>query len=121
MSAISNKGSSLGKFAAKALLVGCALGATAAHAQVQRGFIGAHEYALPDPAGMKPWNVFVEYSTFQKTKKVWNGSGDRTDAGDVETLVSLSKFVHFWEIAPDVGIAMELIVPKVSVNDRENG
>ncbi|MCB1907159.1 MAG: transporter, partial [Rhodocyclaceae bacterium] len=92
-----------------------------AHAQVQRGFIGAHEYALPDPAGMKPWNVFVEYSTFQKTKKAWNGSGDRTDAGDVETLVSLSKFVHFWEVAPDVGIAMELIVPKVSFNDRENG
>ncbi|MCB1907414.1 MAG: transporter, partial [Rhodocyclaceae bacterium] len=71
MKTIGNNKSNVGKLAAKALLVGCALGATAAHAQVQRGFIGAHEYALPDPAGMKPWNVFVEYSTFQKTKKAW--------------------------------------------------
>ncbi|MCB1907432.1 MAG: hypothetical protein KDH15_08690, partial [Rhodocyclaceae bacterium] len=62
---------SIGRNTALAGLIGFAMLGGAAHAQVQRGFIGAHEYALPDPAGMKPWNVFVEYSTFQKTKKAW--------------------------------------------------
>lgn len=107
----------------RALLSGAALtttllGAAApAQAQVTRGFIGAHEYGLPDPEGMKPWNVFVEYSTLQTTKQAWNGSGSKVDAGKTETLVSLSKFVHFWEVTPKVGIAMELIVPKVGVRD----
>ncbi len=86
-------------------------------AQITRGFIGAHEYALPDPKGMKPWNVFVEYTTLQTTDKAWDGSGDKAVVGKTETLVSLSKFVHFWELVPDVGIAMELIVPKVGVRD----
>lgn len=94
-------------------------GATVANAQVTRGFIGAHEYALPDPAGMKPWNVFVEYTTFQKTGKVWNDSGSKKSSDDIETFVSLSKFVHFWEITNGVGIAWELIVPKVSVQNRD--
>lgn len=110
---------------AKALRLGlaavlCAAG-TLAQAQITRGFIGPHEYSLPDPAGMKPWNVFVEYSTLQKTKKVWDSGGDRTDAGDTEVIVSLSKFVRFWEVVPNVGIAMELIVPKVGIRDKENG
>lgn len=98
----------------------CAVASTA-QAQVTRGFIGAHEYALPDPAGMKPWNVFVEYSTLQKTKKVWDNNGDKASAGDTEVLVSLSKFVHFWEAFPGVGVAMELIVPKVGIRDKVAG
>lgn len=109
------------KAAALAALVGCAALGGTAHAQVTRGFIGPHEYSLPDPRGMEPWNVFVEYSTFQKTKKAWNGSGDKTSTDDVETLVSISKFVHFWEVTDGVGIAWELIVPKVSVSNRDTG
>lgn len=93
------------------------LGAAPAQAQVTRGFIGAHEYGLPDPEGMKPWNVFVEYSTLQTTDQAWSAGGQRTGTGKTETLVSLSKFVHFWEVVPKVGIAMELIVPKVGVRD----
>jgi hypothetical protein len=100
-----------------AALAVCCLAATPAQAQITRGFIGPHEYALPDPSGMKPWNVFVEYSTLQRTDEKWNSSGDRVKTGKTETLVSLSKFVHFWEFVPDVGIAMELIVPKVGVRD----
>lgn len=94
------------------------IAAVPAQAQITRGFIGAHEYALPDPKGMKPWNVFVEYSTLQNTSKAWNASGDKTSVGKTEVLVSLSKFVHFWEVVPDVGIAMELIVPKVGIRDK---
>ena len=94
--------------------------ASPAQAQITRGFIGPHEYALPDPAGMKPWNVFVEYSTWQKTDQVWDSGGDKNDVGKTEVLVSLSKFVHFWELVPGVGIAMELIVPKVGIRDKAN-
>ncbi|NMG45284.1 transporter [Aromatoleum toluvorans] len=104
-------------------MVGAVLcaGATAANAEVTRGFIGPHEYSLPDPKGMKPWNVFVEYSTFQKTQDTWNNGGSRKKSDDVEAFVSLSKFVHFWEVTDSVGIAWELIVPKVSVNNRDTG
>ncbi|BAL27168.1 transporter [Azoarcus sp. KH32C] len=98
----------------------CAAG-TAAQAQVTRGFIGPHEYSLPDPKGMKPWNVFVEYSTFQKNEDVWSNGGSKDKTADVETLVSISKFVHFWEVTDGVGIAWELIVPKVSVSNRDTG
>jgi len=100
-----------------ALVASALLSAAPAQAQVTRGFIGAHEYGLPDPSGMKPWNVFVEYSTLQTTDQAWSAGGQKTSVGKTETLVSLSKFVHFWEVAPSVGIAMELIVPKVGVRD----
>ncbi|MBL8471461.1 MAG: transporter [Rhodocyclaceae bacterium] len=120
MSCEVKKSFSYGKYLGQAALIGCAALAGTAQAQVQRGFIGAHEYALPDPAGMKPWNVFVEYSTFQSTKKMWNANGNKIDVGSTDVLVSLSKFVHFWEVAPGVGIAWELIVPKVSISDRMN-
>jgi hypothetical protein len=96
----------------------CIVGVAPAQAQITRGFIGPHEYSLPDPKGMKPWNVFVEYSTLQFTDKVWNSSGDKVGVGKTEVLVSLSKFVHFWEVTPGVGIAMELIVPKVGIRDK---
>jgi Putative MetA-pathway of phenol degradation len=101
-----------------AVLAALCAAAAPAQAQITRGFIGAHEYALPDPKGMKPWNVFVEYSTLQNTSKAWNANGDKTSVGKTEVLVSLSKFVHFWEVVPDVGIAMELIVPKVGIRDK---
>jgi hypothetical protein len=101
-----------------AALAACCMAAAPAQAQIVRGFIGAHEYNLPDPAGMKPWNVFVEYSTLQNTDKVWNSNGNKVGVGKTETLVSLSKFVHFWEAFPGVGVAMELIVPKVSIRDK---
>lgn len=118
--------SSVGRSCVAKVVRGVALAAlcvagTAAQAQVTRGFIGAHEYALPDPNGMKPWNVFVEYSTFQKSRDAWSNGGSKDKTDDVETLVSISKFVHFWEVTKGVGIAWELIVPKVSVNNRDNG
>jgi hypothetical protein len=101
-----------------AVVAACCAAAAPAQAQITRGFIGAHEYALPDPKGMKPWNVFVEYSTLQRTDQVWNSNGDKVRVGKTEVLVSLSKFVHFWEVSPGVGIAMELIVPKVGIRDK---
>jgi hypothetical protein len=101
-----------------AVLAALCIAAVPAQAQITRGFIGSREYQLPDPKGMKPWNVFVEYSTLQNTDQVWNASGNKTATGKTEVLVSLSKFVHFWEVVPDVGIAMELIVPKVGIRDK---
>jgi hypothetical protein len=100
----------------------CALGSSA-QAQITRGFIGPHEYALPDPVGMKPWNVFVEYVTLQKTDQVWNTSRDKVDVGKTEALIGLSKFVHFWtpQFAPNMGIGWEIIVPTVGIRDKVNG
>lgn len=106
--------------AVAATLCACA---TLAQAQITRGFIGPHEYSLPDPAGMKPWNVFVEYATLQKTDQAWNAGGDKVGVGKTETLVGLSKFVHFWtpESTPNLGIGWEVIVPKVGIRNRADG
>lgn len=101
-----------------AVITACCIAAVPAQAQITRGFIGAREYQLPDPTGMKPWNVFVEYSTLQFTDQAWNAGGNKVNVGKTEVLVSLSKFVHFWEVSPGVGIAMELIVPKVGIRDK---
>lgn len=106
---------------AMAALLGCAaLGGTAAHAQISRSFIGPHEYSLPDPNGMKPWNVFVQYATGQQTNDVWNGSGDKKGTnGDTEQIVGLSKYVHFWSLSDQVGMAWEVILPEVSVHNSK--
>lgn len=106
-----------------AFIAALAFAGSAAQAQITRGFIGPHEYALPDPSGMKPWNVFVEYATLQKTDRLWNAGGDKVEVGKSESLVALSKYVHFWtpESMPKLGIGWEIIVPKVGIRDRANG
>lgn len=89
-----------------------------AQAQVSRGFIAPHEYALP--VGFEPFNVFVEYSTLQNTRDIWNANGNRTSSTDTDVLVSLSKYVHFWtpEFNKNIGLAWEIIVPKVGIRDK---
>lgn len=91
---------------------------TSAQAQVSRGFIAPHEYALP--VGFTPFNVFVEYATLQRTKHVLDANGDKVRGNDADVLVALSKYVHFWTPAsnPNVGLAWEIIVPKVGVRDK---
>lgn len=114
---------STNRFLSKAVHLGVfatlATAGTLAQAQISRGFIGPHEYGLPDPVGMKPWNVFVEYVTWQKTDHVWNARGDRVASGDSETLVALSKYVHFWTPeSQKFAIGWEIIVPKVGIRDK---
>lgn len=91
---------------------------TAAQAQVTLDVIGPHEYDLP--VGFKPFNVFVQYGTIQNGNKLWNGNGDRRSANKTDTLVGLSKFVHFWSLEsnPNIGMAYEVIVPEVGIRDR---
>jgi hypothetical protein len=91
---------------------------SSAQAQISRGFIAPHEYALP--VGFAPFNAFVEYATLQQTKEVLNSNGDKIGGSNTDTLVSLSKYVHFWTPAanPDIGLAWEVIVPKVGVRDK---
>ncbi|AYH42703.1 transporter [Azoarcus sp. DN11] len=101
-----------------AVVAALCAGATVANAQITRGFIAPHEYSLPDPNGMAPWNVFVEYATLQKTNDNWNAKGDKKKSDDVEQFVGLSKYVHFWSLTPTVGMGWELIVPEVSVRNR---
>lgn len=92
--------------------------ASSAQAQISRGFIAPHEYALP--VGFDPFNVFVEYATLQRTKDIWNANGDKVGGSDTDVLVALSKYVHFWTPAsnPNIGLAWEIIVPKVGVRDK---
>lgn len=93
-----------------------------AQAQVTLDVIGPHDYDLP--VGFKPFNVFVQYATFQNGARVWDGSGDdRRAAAKTKTIVGLSKYVRFWspESNPDIGLAYEVILPEVGVsNDATN-
>lgn len=95
----------------------CATGLSA-HAQISRGFIGPHEYALP--VGFKPFNIVVQYATLQDTKDVWNANGDKIGGQDTSLFVGLTKYVHLWtpESHPSIGLAWEVIVPEVDVRDR---
>lgn len=99
----------------------CAVGSVA-QAQITRGFIAPHEYALP---GMdyKPFNVFVEYVTLQDTDRFWDGDGDKVSGNNVEVLVGLSKYVRFFKIEslPNLGVGWEIIVPKVGIRDKTAG
>ncbi|CAM5314845.1 transporter [Thauera mechernichensis] len=93
-----------------------------AQAQVTLDVIGPHEYDLP--VGFEPFNVFVQYATFQNGARVWDGSGDdRRAAAKTRTIVGLSKYVRFWspESNPNIGLAYEVILPEVGVrNDATN-
>lgn len=91
---------------------------TSAQAQVSRGFIAPHEYTLP--VGFEPFNVFVEYATLQKTERILDADGKKISGSDTDVLVALSKYVHFWTPASNknIGLAWEIIVPKVGVRDK---
>ncbi|MDE2371533.1 MAG: transporter [Burkholderiales bacterium] len=92
-------------------------GSGGVQAQVTRGFIAAHEYALP--VDFKPFNIFVQYGTEQHGEKTWNGNGDKTGSDKVDTTVGLSKLVRLWtpESHPNIGLAWEVIVPEVGVRN----
>lgn len=97
------------------------LAAGAAQAQISRGFIAPHEYALPTQ--FKPFNVFVEYTTLQNGGRAWDAGGDRHNTDKVEQIVSLSKFVRAWtpESNPDLGLIFQVVVPKVGVRNKTAG
>lgn len=93
-----------------------ALGCTAAaQAQVTFDVIGPHEYDLP--VGFEPFNVFVQYATFQDSSRLWTAGGDRTRTPRSDVIVGLSKYVRFWspESNPNIGLAYEIIVPEVGI------
>lgn len=92
-------------------------GVSTVSAQVTFDVIGPHEYELP--VGFKPFNVFVQYGLVQNGKKTWDNNGDRQSIQNTQTLVGLTKYVHFWspESAPHIGLAYEIIVPEVGVRN----
>jgi len=101
-------------------LVAAALGAVApVQAQVTLDVIGPHEYDLP--VDFKPFNVFVQYATFQDGDRQWDGDGDRRRTARTRTIVGLSKYVRFWtpESNPKIGLAYEIIVPEVGVRNSD--
>ena len=59
-----------------------------AQAQVTLDVIGPHEYDLP--VGFEPFNVFVQYATFQDGARVWDARGDdKRAAAKTRTIVGL--------------------------------
>jgi hypothetical protein len=87
-------------------------------AQTTFDVIGPHEYDLP--VGFEPFNVFVQYATYQDNARVFDGSGDRVDGSGSRALTGLSKYVRFWtpESNKNVGLAFEVIVPEVGIRNR---
>lgn len=116
---LTRKSSSKNMIRGAVLLALAAIG-TAANAQVDRRFIGPHEYALP--VDFKPFNIFVQYATLQNTKDVWNTSGNKASAGhETDVMVGLTKYVRLWtpEFSSKVGLAWEVIVPEVGIRDKD--
>lgn len=107
--------SALRRLAPVALAVAALGSAASASAQVTFDVIGPHEYELP--VGFKPFNVFVQYATFQDSSKLWNASGNRKSTPRTDVIVGLSKYVRFWspESHPEIGLAYEIIVPEVNI------
>ncbi len=104
-------------------LAAVALLATTGMASAQTTFdvIGPREYELP--VGFEPFNVFVQYATYQDNGRVFDASGDRVDGSGSKALTGLSKYVRFWtpESNRNIGVAWEVIVPEVSIRNTSAG
>lgn len=100
------------------LLGSLIFGGTSALAETSRGFIGPHEYSLPDHLE-QPLNIFVQYGYFDHNDRKFNSDGNKVPADDTETFVGLSKFVHAWNLEshPNIGIGWEVIAPEVGVRN----
>ena len=94
----------------------CLLPATHALAQTTFDVISPHEYELP--VGFEPFNVFVQYATYQDDRRQFDNNGNRSDADGLERITGMSKYVRFWSATPNIGAAWEIIVPEVSLRDR---
>ena len=107
--------------AALALLVAGALWGAPAAAQITFDVIGPTEYDLP--VDYDPFNVFVQYVTFQDARDLWTSGGSRIDRDGGQTLVGMSKFVRFWSPASkrNIGLAFEVIVPEVGLRGGPDG
>lgn len=88
-----------------------------AAAQITLDVIGPHEYELP--VGFKPFNIFVEYGEMQATGNTWDANSNRQDGPSSETLISESKYVHFWtpQSVPKLGLGWEFILPAVGTRN----
>lgn len=89
-----------------------------AHAAPTFDVIGPREYELP--TDFKPFNVFVQYATYQNSERSFDNDGHRGDGSGVETISGLSKYVRFWtpDFNRNIGLAWEVILPEVSIRDR---
>jgi hypothetical protein len=93
------------------LLVAILSSCLPAAAQITLDVIGPHEYDLP--IGFKPFDIFVEYGTTQITGNTWDANENRQIGPDSKTLISLTKYVHFWtpKAIPRLGLGWEFILP----------
>ena len=100
-----------------ALLPLLAIAGTAS-AQTTFDVIGPREYELP--VGFEPFNVFVQYATYQDNARVFDADGNRVDGSGSKALTGLSKYVRFWtpESNKKIGVAWEVIVPEVAIRNR---
>ena len=88
-----------------------------ASAQTTFDVIGPREYELP--VGFEPFNVFVQYATYQDNARMFDADGDRVDGSGSKALTGLSKYVRFWtpESNKNIGVAWEVIVPEVAIRN----
>ncbi|GEM_PF-578713 len=92
--------------------------AGAANAQTTFDVIGPHEYELP--VDFEPFNVFVQYGSYQNNDRVFDSGGGRAEGSGSKVISGLSKYVRFWtpESNRNIGLAWEVIVPEVGIRNR---
>jgi hypothetical protein len=100
-------------------LTGAWVAASPAQAQTTFDVIGPREYELP--VDFKPFNVFVQYATYQNDDRAFDNDGHRVDGSGLEKITGMSKYVRFWtpEFDRRIGLAYEVIVPETSLRDRQ--
>lgn len=111
------RGGRLARLLAPAALLLLAFAGTAS-AQTTFDVIGPREYELP--VGFDPFNVFVQYASYQDNARAFDDDGDRVDGSGSKALTGMSKYVRFWtpESNKNIGVAWEVIVPEVSIRNR---
>ncbi|QKP78726.1 transporter [Methyloligella sp. GL2] len=106
--------------AASCAFVAAGLFWTASPAQAQTTFdvIGPKEYDLP--VDFDPFNVFVQYAYVQNNDHVWDVNGNKVAGDGSQSIVGLSKFVHFWtpSFSNKIGLAYEVIQPEIAIRNR---
>lgn len=91
----------------------------AAAADITFAVIDGHEYDLP--INYKDFSLFVQYGQFNATSQFFDAQGNLTSASRQNLAAGLSKFVYFTTIdaLPDVGIALEAILPEIYLGTRD--
>lgn len=83
--------------------------------------IGPHEYELP--VNYKDFDAFVQYGFLNPTNQTYNANGNLVHMPNQDFNVGLTKLVRFisFDSVPNVGFAVEAIVPEIQTNSNSAG